>query len=576
MKLIDLEIRNLKSITKAHLHFQPKPGCQISLLYGDNGAGKTTILEAISLIGHLSTMRRIFANPQSRSVEVRKSRYREFKEQEQGANCSPATTLGAGRPNEDFDPNAFRDQCELIEALGLEKWWENTTFSGGKTTLPARLRYCVQFNQDTITFYVSFLQAHDLSITEALSRDQNGPGERIHDWNMDNWFAVVCSLESKPRLEALIEHMRLVSPHSYRNAEGHYVTDSRTDRRPLSKEIVAYWNTDLNDFGRKNDLRESVKKIRLDFRDQMITRLGIALPIGPPEHQRYYAMNDREPTTGDKLETVNESLRNALIDHSIAMQRERKKIKEGLVRLSEITVHPGDEPATMKARRAGEKADIEIDHLSAGENESVFIFLLMHGMPCRESIILLDEPDLHLSDFARPRFYAELYRIGRLFDCQLIISTHSAVAYTKAGHLGSQHFIRREVEENPDGIPTVIYKTDWEPDFGELLTFHYARCAVNAMSQAGWAWRVLSWPVSASIRLGEWMGVWAWSLFTFTIAFFALYSGIASLADFRFMIDKNATWHRHFIMVALFVCVVLWLLSIAYRVTIIRRRKSVR
>jgi hypothetical protein len=322
MKLLEIEIKNLKSITHARLVFSADDHRQVSLLYGDNGAGKTTVLEAISLLGHVSTMTRICAGGTG-PIAPKQSRFRDFKDEECRTNVHAERIAESER--ERYKSGVFVAQCEAIEKIGLNEWWRKGTSTGGDLYRPAHIRYRVLFKNDEIEFYISFLQGHDLSITEALSRDQNGPGQVIHDGNMDNWFAVVYSIATRDNVEALIEHMRSVSPHSYWNSasvpeDSVYHTDPRSLARPQAQSIVGYWNTDLNDFGRKNDLRESVKKIRIDFSEQMITRLGLSLPYDSAGTRRHYAMTKTETIDVAKLAAVNESLRVALVDHAIAMR----------------------------------------------------------------------------------------------------------------------------------------------------------------------------------------------------------------------------------------------------------------
>jgi energy-coupling factor transporter ATP-binding protein EcfA2 len=252
MKLLEIEIRNLKSITNASLTFPAgRADYQVSLLYGDNGAGKTTVLEAISLVGHISTMRRIHTS--GGELVSKPSRFRQTKIEEHTNRPDQATALRS-EDYEKYSESAFDDQCQSIRTAGLNGWWESASVSGDPFRR-AMMRYHVFHENDDFTFFISFLQNRDLSITEALSRDQKGVGAKIHDGNMDNWFAVVYDSRYEVQVEKLIEHMQYMSPHSYFNELDEYRTDSRAAERSKAHSLVAYWNTDLNDFGRKNDLR---------------------------------------------------------------------------------------------------------------------------------------------------------------------------------------------------------------------------------------------------------------------------------------------------------------------------------
>jgi len=59
MKLLSADIVNFKSLSHLHLDFQSSSGAprNLTCLVGDNGAGKTTVLQAIALVLSLATRR---------------------------------------------------------------------------------------------------------------------------------------------------------------------------------------------------------------------------------------------------------------------------------------------------------------------------------------------------------------------------------------------------------------------------------------------------------------------------------------------------------------------------------------
>jgi hypothetical protein len=177
----------------------------------------------------------------------------------------------------------------------------------------------------------------------------------------------------------------------------------------------------------------------------------------------------------------------------------------------------------------------------------------MHGMPCEQSIILLDEPDLHLSDFAKSSFYDELYRVAHVANCQVIISTHSAFANSSA--VNAHRFFIRRVIETKSGVPRVVFRTEWDPHFGELLTFHYARCAVKAMAESGLVWRFLSVPLNFSVFVGKYVGVQVWTALTILAACTGLYAIFAMLNDLWWpLVRFDPAFHKHFIVDSAIIC----------------------
>jgi hypothetical protein len=82
----------------------------------------------------------------------------------------------------------------------------------------------------------------------------------------------------------------------------------------------------------------------------------------------------------------------------------------------------------ISLRRRGEEVSKGTDFLSAGENECFFVFLTLLGLDTQDSMILLDEPELHIAEYCRPAFFSELYGLTRARGCQVIIATHSLFA----------------------------------------------------------------------------------------------------------------------------------------------------
>jgi putative AbiEii toxin of type IV toxin-antitoxin system len=177
---------------------------------------------------------------------------------------------------------------------------------------------------------------------------------------------------------------------------------------------VCYVNTDLNDFGRGNDLRESPKDLDRDFKAQMVDRLEIEID---PQTACFRYFEELKRAADAVLSTPLENF------------SDRRVIPPGFD-LQNLTVS-GDRVGIWIDRRDGQRP-VSINFLSAGENEVLFIYLMVlnftNNFAKGASIILLDEPDLHIANVSHYRFFEEVLRLtdGR---AQLIMSTHSPAAY---------------------------------------------------------------------------------------------------------------------------------------------------
>ncbi len=68
MHIRSIHIKGLKILTDIKLDFDIE--ADATLLFANNGIGKTTILEALSLVGHVSCMRRLRLSRDSGEIAV--------------------------------------------------------------------------------------------------------------------------------------------------------------------------------------------------------------------------------------------------------------------------------------------------------------------------------------------------------------------------------------------------------------------------------------------------------------------------------------------------------------------------
>lgn len=191
-------IRNLKSIKYLSLDLEQEKK-SITLLYGNNGVGKTTILEAMSLIGHVSCMRKIAIPDNTKHLSDEPSEFLK--------NYSTDLKLVS-------KSNAFKTLKENIKKYKYIDAWAND-FNEQKAAL-------VSFEVMTgetgmqglkskpLSFHIYFNQNCPHSITQALSQRASDDAE------MNDIFALVYSHSIKDDIDAFVAHFYKNSSHFVR------------------------------------------------------------------------------------------------------------------------------------------------------------------------------------------------------------------------------------------------------------------------------------------------------------------------------------------------------------------------
>jgi predicted ATPase len=470
VRLKSIHIKNLKSI-KPDLKIDFERDRAVTLLYGYNGVGKTTVLEAISLLGHVSTMRRIYIDkdpdPEAVRIQSSQSCFRDHLEAHhksiQGEDLRlqfrtpappAASVLEAGEPSRRSarrskppEVDAFDKLSRMICPQGLWTWFKATEGDNPSLRDFGVVKYDLHLEPDEggeLSFIIAFFQKKT-SITHALSRDARDKLRDTRDnlrvtgddLDMEKRFAVIASPSERVRLELYITGLCEASPHTVREGEDEVVYE-RSKGLP-KYGIVSYINTDLNNFGQKNDLRESVKNLGTDFNQEIFKRLGIPFNGLDEDGRPGYCLNSE--VRKDVIGALDRVLRDAGGAGS-TFKFEYCRICDGKLHFG--TVHPD-----------GTKHSITF--MSAGENECFFVFLLLFGMPIKNSIILLDEPDLHMSPLMKRRFFDEVYRRLRAERCQVVLATHSPDAYRDSYWLDPRY-----MRSNVTTLGAVKYECAWD------------------------------------------------------------------------------------------------------------------
>lgn len=166
---------------------------------------------------------------------------------------------------------------------------------------------------------------------------------------------------------------------------------------PNALPFVSYINTDAYDYGVALDIRESPKDLAKDL-SQVVERLSIS---------------DGCQIFG--LDAIQQAW-------SYLVTGERD-----LLRLSIKRPHP-EADWDVRVYRKGQVASDQasISYLSSGENQLLFLCLILFGMRPSGCILLLDEPELHLSPAAIVRLREVLIESCRKPRNQVIVATHSS------------------------------------------------------------------------------------------------------------------------------------------------------
>ena len=475
----------------------------LQAIYAGNGVGKTTLLECMSLVGHLP--------------------------------CMPILGMTRGGPNgflgtrgsllrQCLSENGqtaqeLRDVVQVVtgpQPIGLDAFVAEFARRGFSDI--GLVRFDVTNGDDSISFVVLIRASESAApvLTTLLSRSVGGEYSPDTDLEL-NFLALdfttsssddrfgrlnfslargrTFSLAEKCHeyLDAILDRTR-ASLGSAKGAESResLVAEVKAESDPL-KEVaellgdrrgpalrISYVNTDLNDFGRGNDLRESPKDLRETIDEQVVNRFRLDFSGA----NREYAHRDQ---LNDCLSKVLPAVRSHYSDvHAIGdgLQITTFRLKQG---------ETGD-TADLWVRR-GDSKPIPAKYLSAGENEVFFILLMCLAVnPPNSSgehagIILLDEPDLHLANAAKLTFFSQIVEI--LSGMQVLIASHS---YSAAGAIERS---RRPLAKHV----SVLYRAMAPGNIEELRVAFDPRylAAVRSLSPN------LDQPTISSSRMPRWL-----------------------------------------------------------------------
>lgn len=407
MQINALTIRNTKSLDFLELSLAKsanRPNQRVHVLLAANGQGKTTTLEALSLVGHLTCM----------SVSVhRRGQKTAWTPKDVGPSALWQLPTDKRRANPGLELTSELQTGLLHIHQSLETMSLKETLSTKNPNWPLALsgfHFDVRFEHQSENRSLEFLIVcpAEKSLSTILS------SEFTNCIQFQNYATVIVLHESKSDLNSLIQ--QLVSGRSFDISLSGKPNHIRPKASP-NAPFVSYVNTDLSDFGRGNDLRESPKSLQDQFVEQMIERIGI--PLAADGQFLYFA--DLKQAVSDALRAPVQEVRN---DFLIPQQFKLMQLSVSNHRLN------------IEVQRGSKKISNGITHISAGENEVLFVYLMTLSFKGRPGIILLDEPDLHLATLTKRNFFDVLFRIADLTHHQIVIATHSDSIFYTLNRLG--------------------------------------------------------------------------------------------------------------------------------------------
>jgi energy-coupling factor transporter ATP-binding protein EcfA2 len=389
MRLERIVLKNVKAVTRLEETFGKRvikrgPGQleapAIDLICAPNGQGKTTFLEAVSLVGHI---------PCARPVTI---------ENGEAVACRAWAEHKWNITNQEDKPPFVLTQADTER---LDLWLE---------TLPSTLLGVYIEIEDkhddlgTVKFCV-VLDVRTHSLTSLLSAN-------LTDAEFCTYAYIIAAKGSELKVEAFIKAIargRTFNPHIEVDRDG-------------PKRFVTYINTDMNDFGRGNDLRESPKTLNDEFKRQMVDRIGVPF-VKSASMDEVLLLKD--------LEELKSILRFVL--DTPRYKFSTKDVVSPSLEILDFHIVKGvlQIKVRLKERKGStHKNDAIIENLSAGENESLFVFLMLLRLRNESSLILLDEPDLHVAGYMRPNLFKAVFQHFDPDKQHMLIVSHSISAVT--------------------------------------------------------------------------------------------------------------------------------------------------
>ena len=393
-------------------------GPYFNLIRGDNGAGKTTVLEALAMLGHCSIMEHDTSfNPNV--VE----------------HCYIKYELILGEPS--FDDT---HDSEIRRLAGI--WKGISIKADDKITIPDAENVTRSFTR--ITVHVLYKGSKPVTELKEHLKDES---KLQKDWMIAGDDIQIAFLKrliqfSRPRQiqseeELLTQRIRkaveqisvAASKRALNNeevagcAEG--IINIATNTKPrygcperskyLGKSrflppFICYFNTDMYHYGIGLDIRESPKHLSTELSSLVKYRLHL---VDADNKFMNLLLAQELWANIFKGEEFGEEQKEVLGDISFKYNNEGKD--EAVI--------------CVRGAKGGPR-----NFMSSGENQALSLSIPLMALEPTHSILLLDEPELHLSLPAAVQMYDEVVKRSLLDNIQIITVSHLPFVFPQSLH----------------------------------------------------------------------------------------------------------------------------------------------
>jgi ABC-type cobalamin/Fe3+-siderophores transport system ATPase subunit len=382
-----------------------------NLVRGANGIGKTTVLEALALLGHLPLYRELLIEARAlrqtnvscrfvleqHDIEAMSSTLSMIDELAE-ADCSLANSVRAPEVRQTLAERIARLEPNAVVEFGFSVR-ERGKYADLKDILSNEQR----LSTDVTLNVTDLSDALVLKFLIGIARPETSHFEVDYNGNMD--FKKPLAWFLSPRRKLLEEAHR-----HPRTVPG----------------FIGYFHTDMYRWGVGNDVRESPKELFHKSTPLMIVERFRLFPL------------------------VNATDGPLIREFDLVSDLWKKIISpDGAKRLSSVRLREYAEgERTVEVGISNDPINI----ISSGENQALFLLLWLISNCAYNSCLLIDEPEIHLSPGAAHRAIELVQAVARARDCQVICATHAAVV--PRGVRARRNPLNRMIYlESPDKAP---------------------------------------------------------------------------------------------------------------------------